>query len=222
MRMMLFFVLFLLPGQLSAKGLDALSDEAPTATDEQPPSGEPETPNEPPPTAEPQVGPGPGLYIISTSFGWVRANKSTGKWTTSGASDLGVARKIDAPLPLPIPADLYLTYRYLPIAFSGHEGSRYYSGTWEHHLFGAEARASLYGISGVAKGEMGLVAEHRRPSDGLPTDEKGRKMGIALALGAGPEYAFLDGGALKVGGRLNLAIGTVKSVQLAVTTGFTF
>jgi len=222
MKIFVFFLLCVTSGQGIAKGLDTLSEEAPIddpKAELQENSEVTESP-EKPEAGMSNLTPGPGLYIVSTSLGWVRVNSKAGKVSTSGASDLSIARKFEAPFPLP--GSFYLTYRYLPVAFTVKEDNRYYRGTWENHLVGGELRTTLNSLTGVARGEVGIVAEHRRPADGLKVEENGRKRGIELAVSGGPEYAMLDGGALKVGGRLGLGLGFVSSLQLAVTVGFTF
>ena len=157
---------------------------------------------------------------LGTSFGWIRATKSTGRWTTSGVSDIVINYRI---LALNAQVNLLGTFRYLPVAVSGTEENHVYRGVWEIFNFGARStyRATPK-LDSFGSAEIGYVKSSLNPIDGLPEVFSHSKDGAMLTFGGGVDYAFLEGSGFVAGPRIFAGLGTYSAFQLSAAASFVF
>jgi hypothetical protein len=160
------------------------------------------------------------LYM-ATSFGWVKASKSTGEWKSSGMSDFTIGYKL--PVSFGEQMAMAATYRYAPIAVSGEEDKHMYRGVWEQHLVGARG---VYKVSptlnAVGSAELGYVVAYLNPVDDLPSTDKHETNGGNFTVGGGCDWALVEKGAFAVGPRLYAGFGSFSTFQLSAAASFVF
>ena len=158
-----------------------------------------------------------GNFFLNTSFGWVRVSKSEGSWTSSGMSDVTFGHKL--PVSLGSKTTLFGTYRYAPVAVSGHQeassgGTHSYRGVWESHFFGSRLHYSITDqLRALASFELGYVAPYLDSTDGLAVEKSHEDNGAAVALGTGADWQLAENFAFAAGPRLYASFGTFRTVQ---------
>ena len=158
--------------------------------------------------------------LLGTSFGWVKASKSTGEWQTSGVSDLSISyqiAKINGQM------NLLGTFRYTPIAVTGIQEKHSYRGVWEVYNFGALATHKLNSkFVALGSGEIGYVKSSLNPIDGLPEVESHTSGGATLTLGGGADFAVTETSNFLAGPRIFAGFGTYSVFQLSAAASFLF
>lgn len=156
--------------------------------------------------------------FFQTSFGWVKASKSKGKWSGSGMSDFAAGYRLAA---LSSAMNIAGTYRYAPVAVSGVEDDVSYRGVWETHFFGARLDyATSPSMTVVGTGELGYTMVHTTPVDGQEQDKKAEAGGGQVALGGGVDFQLVE--KMHAGPRLVLGFGSFTTIQVAGAVGFLF
>ena len=208
--------------RLHAKGLDKLSENNPENDEE---AADAEKPAEDAAAAAtPMVQSDSSKAIagklwIATSYGWVIPSRSEGDWKGSGMSDLSIGYKI---LPMSATMSVDGTYRYAPVAVSGDVDGHSYRGVWETHYFGGRFNYGLSStLTAVGTAELGYVLVYLTPTDNLELDAKHEGNGAALALGGGVDWQLFEKGAA-LGPRLNVAFGSVSTIQVSGAVTFLF
>lgn len=161
-----------------------------------------------------------GNLFLATTFGWVKASKSSGSWASSGMTDVTVGYKV---MPINAAMNVSGTYRYAPMAVSGTEDKRSYRGIWEGHYVGGLLNFAVKdSLNAVGTAELGYVASHLTSIDGMGTDAKHEKGGVSVALGGGADFAVGEKNTASVGPRLRLGFGSFSTFQLAGGFNFLF
>lgn len=210
-----------------AAGLDTLSDKNPEKAEEGGEAAAEEgggeegeaKPEKAAPPSEMSKSLAQKLFM-GTSFGWVKASKSSGEWEGSGMSDLTVGYNITK-----IGSNMGIagTYRYAPVAVSGVEDDQSYRGVWEAHYFGGMFKMNVSPtITAIGTGELGYVMVHMHSTDGLEPDTKVQAGGVSVNLGGGADFALADKGAWSAGPRLHLGFGSMTTIQVAGAATFLF
>jgi hypothetical protein len=159
-----------------------------------------------------------GRLFIATSYGWVFGSRSTGKWSAKGGmSDLTVGYKWRS---FAKAYDAFGTYRYAPISVQGEQDFQSYRGIWEVHYVGGKIARQIKNILTFGTLEAGYVVSHVLSTDGLLEKSNVQERGFSLALGGGADFKLLD--QVAVGPRLNVSLGSVRTVQLAGAASFAF
>lgn len=157
---------------------------------------------------------------IGTSYGWVKASKAQGQWTTSGMSDITVAYEVAR---LNSKTNIFGTFRYAPIAVSGKQDRQLYRGVWEVYNLGARAHYLLkQDVIAVLSGEIGYVRASLTPIDSLPETAKHSVGGAMLTIGGGADVALAENKTILIGPRLFAGFGSYSVYQVSAAASFLF
>jgi hypothetical protein len=159
-----------------------------------------------------------GRLSMGTSYGWVFGSRSTGKWSArGGTSDVSIGYKLRT---LATVYDLIGTYRYVPFVVQGEQDFQSYRGTWQVHYIGGKFARQVKNILTFGMLEVGYVAAQALSTDGLAEKSNVQDGGAALAIGGGADFKLVD--QFFVGPRLNVSVGSIRTVQLAGAASFAF
>jgi hypothetical protein len=112
------------------------------------------------------------------------------------------------------------TYRYAPMSVQGVQDNQSYRGIWEVHYIGGKIARQVKNLSAFGTLEMGYAISRVLPTDGLPEKSDAQAGGYSLTVGGGGDYKVLD--QFFVGPRVNIGVGTIRTVQVAGVAGFAF
>lgn len=203
-----------------AKGLDDLSDANPEAKAE---DGEAAAKGAASAAPQPAGAMSKALaekLYASTSFGFVKASKGSGEWSSNGMSDVTFGYRI---MSLGGGLSVAGTYRYAPIAVTGNEDGQEYSGSWEGHYFGGQVHYPISSnLRALGSGELGYVLVHLQSEDDQTVQDKHQAAGVSVAVGGGADYTLSEGPGFAVGPRLYAGLGSFTTIQLAAAFSFLF
>jgi hypothetical protein len=159
--------------------------------------------------------------VIGTSYGWIKASKSTGVWKSNGMSDVTVAYLL--PISIGPEMPLYGSYRYAPIAVTVVVDDHSFRGILEGHYFGCRTSYTInQNLHALGAVEFGYMKVNMHDTDELGADEKYKTGGMSIVLGGGADWGFGEKSTWAAGPRVNVGFGSFTTIQVAGAATFKF